>query len=115
MTFLSGRTLNLVGDCFLVRCCTHILNLIVQYGLNEIVKFIGKVRKRVKFVKGSTLRNDSFYKYVCKLNAPKHYLVFDVKAYWISTYKMISVALEFKDVFDRYSCFDMNGICPFLG
>jgi hypothetical protein len=36
-----------------VRCCAHILNLIVSDGLKEIDESIVKVRSAVKYVKSS--------------------------------------------------------------
>ena len=48
----------LVGDggFFHIRCCAHILNLIVQEGLKEIDLAVKKVRESVKYVKGSQAR-----------------------------------------------------------
>jgi hypothetical protein len=39
------------GQFFHIRCCAHILNLIVQAGLKFIAKSIEKVRDSVKYVK----------------------------------------------------------------
>jgi hypothetical protein len=41
------------GEFFHLRCCAHILNLIVQDGLKEINGALQKVGDCVKYVKGS--------------------------------------------------------------
>jgi hypothetical protein len=43
-----------------VRCCAHILNLIVSKGLKEVDESIVKVRSVVKYVKSSPTRFESF-------------------------------------------------------
>ena len=43
-----SRKLVLNGDLFHVRCCTHILNLLVQDGLSKIKDIIQNVRESVK-------------------------------------------------------------------
>ena len=41
------------GSYFHVRCCAHILNLIVKEGLRDVDEAVGKVRECVKYCKGS--------------------------------------------------------------
>lgn len=41
------------GEFFHIRCCAHILNLIVQEGLKEIDESVVKIRESVKYIKGS--------------------------------------------------------------
>ncbi|XP_042396694.1 zinc finger BED domain-containing protein RICESLEEPER 2-like [Zingiber officinale] len=48
------------GTLFHVRCCAHILNLIVQDGLKEIDIAMDKIRESVKYVKGSQGRKEKF-------------------------------------------------------
>jgi hypothetical protein len=43
-----------------IRCCAHILNLIVTDGLKEVSNSIVKVRNAVKYVKSSPSRFDKF-------------------------------------------------------
>lgn len=54
------------------------------------------------------MKSNSFYKHAPQLNVPKYFLLFDVKARYDSIYKTISVGLEFKDIFNRYSCFNID-------
>ena len=52
---------SLLGCKFLhMRCCTHILNLIVQDGLKDLNELIVKVRNVVRYVKSSPNRFEKF-------------------------------------------------------
>jgi hypothetical protein len=48
------------GKFFHIRCCAHILNLMVQDGLKEIDNALQKIRNSVKYVRGSQLRKQNF-------------------------------------------------------
>ena len=52
------------GDFFHIRCCAHIINLIVQQGLKEIEKEIEKAHESVKYIKGLQVRKRKFLEYV---------------------------------------------------
>jgi hypothetical protein len=43
-----------------VRCCAHILNLIVTEGLKEVDESIMRISSAVKYVKSSHARFESF-------------------------------------------------------
>ena len=47
-----------------MRCCAHILNLIVGDGLKEIDASIARVREAVRYVKSSPNRNQTFRSFV---------------------------------------------------
>jgi hypothetical protein len=54
------KTLVCEGGFFHIRCCAHILNLIVQDGLKEIDSALQKIRDSVKYVRGSQIRKQNF-------------------------------------------------------
>ncbi|KAH9780517.1 BED-type domain-containing protein [Citrus sinensis] len=91
------------GKLLHVRCCAHILNLIVKDGLDAIGDGIEKVRNSVNYWTSSPKRIELFEDTAnrqLKLNCSKS-LVLDCKTRWNSTYLMLEVALIYKDVFTR--------------
>ena len=54
------------GDFFHVKCCTHILNLIVQEGLKVAREALYKIIESVKYVRASERRLKQFHKCVEK-------------------------------------------------
>ncbi|KAK8538097.1 hypothetical protein V6N12_044235 [Hibiscus sabdariffa] len=90
------------GKLFHVRCCTHILNLLVQDGLGEIEDIIHNVRESVKHVNAFPGRLHIFSELAKQLSMSKKHLILDVATRWNATYAMLSTALEFKEVFLNY-------------
>ncbi|WOL13577.1 zinc finger BED domain-containing protein RICESLEEPER 2-like [Canna indica] len=90
------------GSLFHIRCCAHILNLLVQDDLGRIKDIIHNVRESVKYIN----YNDSRLKSFCDIVEQKHLkekkLIIDCPTRWNSTYKMLSAALKFKTVFFAY-------------
>lgn len=43
-----------------VRCCAHILNLVVVSGLNELHASVAAIRNAVKYMRSSTTRLQTF-------------------------------------------------------
>ncbi|KAK8341069.1 hypothetical protein V6Z12_A08G141400 [Gossypium hirsutum] len=88
------------GAFFQVRCCAHILNLIVKAGLELADDVVGKIRKGIKYIKKSGTRRKRFYGVADKsfhLNVTKK-LRQDVCVRWNSTYLMLESSLYYKDV-----------------
>uniref|UniRef100_A0A2N9H6B5 hAT-like transposase RNase-H fold domain-containing protein n=1 Tax=Fagus sylvatica TaxID=28930 RepID=A0A2N9H6B5_FAGSY len=93
----------IVGCEFLhMRCCAHILNLIVQDGLKDIHESIAKVRNAVRYAKSSPKRFEKFLEAVKDANIQsKSLLSLDVPTRWNSTYLMLEAAEKFERAFDR--------------
>ncbi|KMT19294.1 hypothetical protein BVRB_1g013000 [Beta vulgaris subsp. vulgaris] len=90
------------GGCFFhIRCCAHIINLIVQSGLGLIQSILDSVRNLVKMITRSSSRSKDFYDVAQKnfhLDV-KRKLHLDMQIRWNSTYKMLDNVLYYKVVF----------------
>ncbi|XP_038679444.1 zinc finger BED domain-containing protein RICESLEEPER 2-like [Tripterygium wilfordii] len=99
---LDACSLILDGRIFHMRCCAHILNLIVQRGLSEIEDCIENVRNSVSFWTASPKREQTFREAARQLHITStKQLVLDCKTRWNSIYLMLTVAIGYKDVFTR--------------
>ncbi|KAL2934009.1 putative AC transposase [Bienertia sinuspersici] len=97
------------GDYFHVRCCAHILNLIVQEGLKEIDDAVLKVRECVKYCKGSQGRKQKFLQCVQHVSLESSRgLRQDVPTRWNSTYMMLDSALFYKKALLHMKATDAN-------
>ncbi|GKA68688.1 zinc finger BED domain-containing protein RICESLEEPER 2-like protein [Tanacetum coccineum] len=79
------------GKLFHVRCCAHILNLIIE-----------NVHDSVKFINQNEARLMSFGEIVQQLQLPHRKLVLECKTRWNSTFHMLSTAMKFREVFPRF-------------
>ncbi|KAH9768374.1 putative AC transposase [Citrus sinensis] len=96
-------------DFFHIRCCAHIINLIVQYGLKEIEKEIEKACESVKYVKGSQVRKRKFLECVKQVSLDdKKGLRQDVPTRWNSTFLMLDSVLYYKNAFRHLHLSDSN-------
>ncbi|XP_038678772.1 zinc finger BED domain-containing protein RICESLEEPER 2-like [Tripterygium wilfordii] len=102
-TLSRTQKLLLGGRLFHVRCCAHILNLLVQDGLRVVEDIIHNVRESVKFVKQSDSRLLKFSEIVKQLQLPYRKLILDCPTRWNSTFEMLSIALKFKDAFPLFN------------
>ncbi|XP_049935982.1 zinc finger BED domain-containing protein RICESLEEPER 1-like isoform X2 [Nymphaea colorata] len=97
------------GQHLHIRCGAHILNLIVQDGMQDLHDTISKIRESVKYVKGSPKRLHSFkdcIRTVGLIGTKK--LTYDVPTRWNSTYVMLRDALFYKDAFQHLASIDPN-------
>jgi hypothetical protein len=94
-TILEHKFLNM-------RCCAHILNLIVGDGLKKHDSSIAKVCDAVSYVKSLPNRFQTFKDFVKTLGIEsKSLLCLDVATRWNSTYIMLENAVKFEKVFLR--------------
>ncbi|CAL9004696.1 unnamed protein product [Prunus brigantina] len=99
---ICSSSLMLDGRLFHMRCCAHILNLVVRDGLEVIKKSIEKIRYSVAFWLGTQKREEKFLEAARQLRVPtSKTLELDCKTRWNSTYSMLKTAMIYKDVFPR--------------
>ncbi|XP_077222106.1 zinc finger BED domain-containing protein RICESLEEPER 2-like [Tasmannia lanceolata] len=98
----SQNCLMLDGDFLHVRCCAHILNLIVKDGLNEAKMSINNIRGAVRYIRSSPAISQRFKECVEKEKITcKSLLCLDIQTRWNSTYLMLDAALKFQKAFER--------------
>ncbi|XP_072088098.1 zinc finger BED domain-containing protein RICESLEEPER 2-like [Arachis hypogaea] len=112
----SWNNIILNGEFIHMRCCAHIINLIVKEGLKEIDESVLKIRSAVKYVRSSPSRASRFQKCVeLEKIQYKGLPCMDVETRWNSTYQMLEVALKHRKAFELLALKDntyigeMNG------
>ncbi|KAL8497790.1 hypothetical protein ACS0TY_021212 [Phlomoides rotata] len=99
---LDNQSHWLEGSLLHMRCCAHILNLIIRDGLDVIGDGIENIRSSVAFWVATPKRCEKFEETARLLNvSSSKKLVLDCKTRWNSTYKILKVAICYKDVFTR--------------
>ncbi|XP_057457297.1 zinc finger BED domain-containing protein RICESLEEPER 1-like [Lotus japonicus] len=101
-TLSLSSKLFLNGALFHVRCCAHILNLLVQDGLGKIKSIIFNVRESVKYINYNDARLKNFCDVVEQKRLKERKLIMDCPTRWNSTFRMLATALKFKTAFDAY-------------
>ncbi|XP_031266691.1 zinc finger BED domain-containing protein RICESLEEPER 2-like [Pistacia vera] len=111
-----GRNKKLMcgGRLFHVRCAAHILNLMVQDELSQIKPIIQDMRDCILYVKQSETRVIMFLEIVHMLQLPKRKLILDCKTRWNSTYEMLALAIQYRDVFPMLVQLDNNFTCALI-
>ncbi|XP_054817609.1 zinc finger BED domain-containing protein RICESLEEPER 2-like [Prosopis cineraria] len=90
------------GEFLHLRCCAHILNLIVSDGVKDMHKCIEGIRNAIKYVRSSPSRFHKFKELVEKMKIDsKKLLSMDCPTRWNSTYIMLESAIKFCSVFER--------------
>ncbi|KAA0035954.1 thiamine biosynthetic bifunctional enzyme TH1 [Cucumis melo var. makuwa] len=90
------------GEFLHVRCCAHILNLIVTDAFKEHNDCIDRIRYAVRFIRSSPARFLKFKKCIeLEKVSCKSYVCLDVPTKWNSTYMMLEAAVKFEKTFDR--------------
>ncbi|XP_022873604.1 zinc finger BED domain-containing protein RICESLEEPER 2-like [Olea europaea var. sylvestris] len=99
---LSLGSLLLNGEFFHLRCCAHILNLIVKDGLDVISPSVERIRDSVSYWSATPKRVETFEAVARQMKIPcGKKLVLDCKTRWNSMYLKIHTALLYKELFPR--------------
>jgi len=97
------------GEFFHVRCSTHVLNLIVQEGLNVASEALYTIRESVKYIKLSDGRMVKFNDCVSDAGlSVSTGLRLDVSTRWNNTYFMLESALQYRKAFEFFKVADRN-------
>nr|KYP56873.1 Putative AC transposase [Cajanus cajan] len=112
------------GSLLHMRCSAHILNLIVKEGLGVVKEGVEKIRESVAYWTATPKRVEKFEETAKQLRIPfNKKLTLDCPTRWNSTFKMLDIALCYKDVFFRlkqresqYTCLptESQWDCPSL-
>ncbi|XP_058783283.1 zinc finger BED domain-containing protein RICESLEEPER 2-like [Vicia villosa] len=101
--YSGRRNLPLDGKLFHARCCAHILNLLVQDGLDMIKVTVNKIRNGVKYLLNSDTRCKAFKKIVDELQLKGRMQVLDTKTRWNSIWLMLSTSYHYRELWPRYA------------
>ena len=95
-----------------MRCCAHILNLIVKDGLDVLKSAIDNVRESVAYWIATAKRWEKFEE-MAKFKKVKitRRLKLDCKTRWNSTFIMLDIALPYRAVFERAKSVDKQYVC----
>ena len=98
-----------VAKYFHIRCCAHIINLVVKDGTAALDSLISNLRSTVKYIKKSPSRQHKFVE-ICRSLALKieEGLSLDVSTKWSSTYKMLHTSVAYKEAIQTYADADLN-------
>ncbi|XP_028780610.1 zinc finger BED domain-containing protein RICESLEEPER 1-like [Neltuma alba] len=98
----SWKDLLCDGDYLQLRCCAHVLNLIVNEGIKEMKDSFEAIRSAVRYIRSSPSHSLRFKTWAEaeKINT-KSLVCLDVSTRWNSTYLMLEAAMKFQKVFER--------------
>nr|GEX87901.1 zinc finger BED domain-containing protein RICESLEEPER 2-like [Tanacetum cinerariifolium] len=99
-----------------LRCCAHILNLMVRDGLEEQFKSISKISNAVRYVRSSPAHATSFREFIKRVNIQcDKKPCLDVETRWNSAFLMLETAEKYADAFDRLKLIDYKYKSYFCG
>ena len=100
------------GEHLHLRCAAHVLNIMVQSGLQVIPNAIKRIRDIIKVATSTPSRLQTFNSVVQTLGLRgKSGLVLDVPHRWNSTYDMLHEALKYKAALNRFAAEQFQD-CP---
>ncbi|TYK22234.1 putative transposase [Cucumis melo var. makuwa] len=105
--FKGKNGLVLDGEFIHIRCCAHILNLIVSDALKDLHVSIIRIRNAVKYVRSSPTRLQIFKDFAKEDKmSTKNCLTMDVPTRWNSTFTMLDGAIKCQKTFERLEVYD---------
>lgn len=107
-----------VLDCAYLhlRCCAHVINLVVKDGLEDQNDSVLRIRKAVRYVLSSPSRLIKFEQCVEKEKIKCEKKVgLDVETRWNSTYLMLETAVKYENAFHRLREDDTTFVDYFFG
>ena len=112
-TRLGATNMLLRGKWLHMRCCAHILNLIVKDGMEVIASAVSNIRDSIAYCVATPKRYEKFEKTALdeKVELVKK-LQLDCKTRWNSTYIMLKIGIPYRKVFERLGELDRNYVCP---
>lgn len=90
-------------DIFHVRCCAHILNLIVQDGLSLLASSVEKIKNIVRNINSFVHRYELYKKCLRHHGLRKKNINLDMPIRWNSTYELLRLAVKYKKVLHYYT------------
>lgn len=98
-----------IAKYFHVRCCAHIINLVVKDGTAVLDSLISNLRSTMKYLKKFPSRMHKFVE-ICRSLALQigEGLSLDVSTRWNSTYKMLRTAIAYKEAIQTFADADLN-------
>ncbi|XP_050937706.1 zinc finger BED domain-containing protein RICESLEEPER 2-like [Cucumis melo] len=100
--FKGRNELVLDGEFIHIRCCAHILNLIVSDALKDLHVSIIRVRNAVKYVRSSPARLQIFKDFAKEDKmSTKNCLTMDVPTRWNSAFTMLDGEIKCQKTFER--------------
>ena len=96
-----------------MRCCAHILNLIIKNGLDIIASAVSSIRESIAYWVATPKWYEKFVKTTLdeKVELVKK-LQLDCKTRWNSTYIILNIAIPYRKVFECLGELDRNNDCP---
>ncbi|KAH1221104.1 Zinc finger BED domain-containing protein RICESLEEPER 2 [Glycine max] len=86
------------GSLLHMRCCAHILNLIVKDGLEVVKEGVKNIRDSVAYWTTTPKRKEKFEETTKQLRIPyTKNLALDYPTRWNSTYKMLEIVIGYED------------------
>ncbi|XP_012570906.1 zinc finger BED domain-containing protein RICESLEEPER 2-like [Cicer arietinum] len=106
--WINARNYLLLNEEYIhMRCCAHILSLIVKEGLKDEDISITRIRKAVKYVRLSPSRLARFKGCVEREKISyKGLICLDVETRWNSTYLMLVTVVKYQKAFDLLETVD---------